>query len=55
MNRAEIFIGQNLPIAPGVARFGYGAMVLYSLISMVLLLAYGFAGIVVRTAIVLSG
>lgn len=54
MNRAVIFIGQSLVDALNVVRFGYGAMALYWLISMDLLLGCGFAGIVAQIASVLS-
>ena len=55
MNRAAIFTGQSLVDALNVVPPGYGAMVLYWLISMVFHLVCGFAGIVVRIAIALSG
>ena len=55
MNKAEIFFGKDLAIVHDVVRLEYGAMVLYWLISMVFHLACGFAGIVVRIAIALSG
>lgn len=55
MNKAAILNGQNLTIVPDVVRSEYGAMDMYAPILMDLQLGYGFADIVARTAIVLSG